>query len=141
MVRTPEVTPIAAVGRAEPVVLDEDGDEEPEDDFAAGNGGVEGRDGAGGLAVVGGEPEKEDEADGPEEDGEGDGDGGHDPGVDDGVGLSEAGRGGFGEGGAPVPEGDDVGLLGALDDAGAVHPCFDGGATCGLLVLLVWRRR
>ena len=129
VVRTPEVAPVAAVGRAEPVVLDEDGDEEPEDDFAAGDGGVKGGDGAGGLAVVGGEAEEKDEADSPEKDGDGDGDGGHDPRVHDGISLWKAGRGGFGEDGAPVPEGNDVGLLCTLDDTGAIHPCFDGGAT------------
>ena len=34
----------------------------------------------------------------------------------------------LGEDAAPVPESDDVGLLRALDDAGAVHPGFDWGA-------------
>ncbi len=105
-------------------------DEEPEDDFTAEEGSVEGGDGARGLAVVFGEAEEEDGADGPEEEGDGRTDGRHGGGVDDGVGggFGEAGRGGFGEGAAPVPEGDDVGLLRALDDAGAVDPGFDGGA-------------
>ena len=47
-------------------VLDEDGDEEPEDDFAAHYGAVEGGDLAGILAVVVWEAEEEDKADSPE---------------------------------------------------------------------------
>jgi len=94
----PEVFPVAAVGRGEEVVLDDDGDEEPldgrdgllvlvrkggrgegrggagrayQDDFSADDGAVEGGDAAGGLAVVVWETEEEHEPDGPEEDGKG----------------------------------------------------------------------
>ena len=37
----PKVFPVAAVRRGEEIVLDEDGDEEPDDDFAADGGAVE----------------------------------------------------------------------------------------------------
>jgi len=60
VLRGEEVPPVAAVGRGKEVILDEDGDEEPEDDFAACHGGVEGGDLAGGLAVVVREAEVED---------------------------------------------------------------------------------
>ena len=103
VVGAPKVAPVAAVGRAEPVILDQHRHEEPEDDLSAGDGAIERWDGAGGLAVVGGKAGEEDEADGPEHDGDGDGDGGHDPGVDDGVDIGDARGGGFGESGAPVP--------------------------------------
>ena len=83
VVRAPEVAPVATVRRAQPVVLDEDRHEKPKDDFPAGDGAVEGWDGTGSLAVVGGEAGEENETNGPEHDGDGDGDGGHDPGVDD----------------------------------------------------------
>jgi hypothetical protein len=126
VLRGPEVEPVAAVGGAEPVVLDADDDEEPEDDLAAEEGGVEARDVAGGLAVVFGEADEEGGADGEHERREGDADGDYGGGAGDGGGG--AGRGvlrGFGQFGAPVPEGDDVDLLRALDYAGAVDPgCY-----------------
>lgn len=70
----PEVFPVAAVGGREEEVLDEDGDEEPEDYFAPDDGTVEGGDAAGGLSVVFRESEEEEDADGPHEEGDGDGD-------------------------------------------------------------------
>ena len=50
--RAPEVAPVAAVGRGEEEVLDEDGDEEPEDDLAARDRFVEAWDLTGRLAVI-----------------------------------------------------------------------------------------
>lgn len=115
VLRAPEILPVAAVGGAEEEVLDEDGDEEPEDDVAASDGLVERGDVARGLAVVAGEAEEQDHADGPEEDGEGDNDGGVDDGVCGAVGDDAGGcdgwRDSFGEAGAPEPEHDDVCLL------------------------------
>lgn len=87
VLRGPEVEPVAAVGRAEPVVLDDDHDEEPEDDLASEEGGVEGGDVAGGLAVVFRQADEEGGADGPHEDGDGDADG------DDGCGAGDGGGG------------------------------------------------
>ena len=70
----PEVFPIASVRGAQEVILDENGNEEPDDDFAAEGGGVEGRDAAGRLAVVVGQAEEEEEADGPQAECDGHGD-------------------------------------------------------------------
>jgi hypothetical protein len=44
--------------------------------------------------------------------------------------LGGAGAGEPGQDRAPEPEHDNVDLLGALDPAGAVNPCLDGGAAC-----------
>lgn len=52
VLRGPEVSPIAAVRRREPVILEDDGDEEPHDDLTAEQGFVEGGDFAGLLAIV-----------------------------------------------------------------------------------------
>ena len=71
-----EVAPVAAVGGREPVILYQHSNEEPEDDFAACDGFVEGGDLAWFLAVVVWQAEIEDEADGPEEEREGDCDAG-----------------------------------------------------------------
>ena len=126
----PEIAPVATVRGREPVVLDEDGDEEPEDDFAASEGRVEGWDGSGGLAVIVGKTEEEDETGDPHEDGDGDGYDGHDDAVADGADSAwdevaiETRSGFFGEDRTPVPEGYDVGLLCALDDASSVDPGF-----------------
>ena len=54
-----EVPPVAAVGRREPVVLQDDHDEEPEDDFAMEERAVEGGHLTGLLAVVGWETKEE----------------------------------------------------------------------------------
>ena len=50
--RGEEIDPIAAVRGGEEEVLEEDGDEEPEDDAAFHDGVVEGRDAPGRLAVI-----------------------------------------------------------------------------------------
>lgn len=84
----PEVAPVAAIGCREPVVLDDDRHEEPEDDLPASEGGVEGWDGARGLAVVVGETEEEDETGDPHEYGNGNCDDSHDDTVADGVNSS-----------------------------------------------------
>lgn len=60
-----EVAPVASVRRGEEIVLDDDGDEEPDYDLSAGQRIVEGGDTAGGLAVVGWEAEVEDDSYGP----------------------------------------------------------------------------
>ena len=52
MLTGPEVEPIAAVGSREPVILDANDDEEPEDDFPCEEGGVKGWDVAGCLVIV-----------------------------------------------------------------------------------------
>ena len=64
--RVEQVAPITTVRGGEPVILDQDGDEEPEDDFAAHYGVVEGGDLAGGLAIVVRKAEEENETYGPE---------------------------------------------------------------------------
>ena len=56
----PEISPVTAVGGTEEIVLDEDGDEEPEYYFATDKRGIERRDVAGFLAVVVREAEIED---------------------------------------------------------------------------------
>ena len=129
--RVPEVAPVAPVRRRQPVVLEHDGDEEPDDDFAAEEGDVEGWDLAWGLTVIAGETEEQDQADGPEQacDGRGDGCGG-------GTGGQEyTGRpAGIGRGcqcAAPVPQGRHVELLATLDDASAESPALGRGAAFG----------
>lgn len=81
------------------------------------------------MAIVRGETSEEDEADSPQHKRDGNCNRSHYPGVHDRVSLSDATGGGLGENRAPVPKGDDVSLLGPLDDAGTVNPCFDGGTT------------
>ena len=54
--------------------MDQDGDEEPEDDFAAHDGAVEGGNLAGVLAIVVREAEEEDETYSPEDESDGEGD-------------------------------------------------------------------
>jgi hypothetical protein len=54
-----EIAPISSIRGGEEVILDYNSDEEPENDFAASEGAVEGRDAAGGLAVVGWEAKVE----------------------------------------------------------------------------------
>lgn len=81
----PEVAPVATVGCGEPVILDDDRHEEPEDDLPASEGGVEGWDGARRLAVVVWETEEEDEAGHPHEYSNGNCDDSHDDAVADGA--------------------------------------------------------
>ena len=66
--RAPEVTPAAPVKAREEVVLENNRDEHPEDEFAAEQGFVEVRDFARGLAVVGWEGCEEEGSDCEEED-------------------------------------------------------------------------
>lgn len=127
MLTRPEIRPVPARGGAHEKVLEDDGEEEPEDDFPLEDTPVEGGGVSRGLPVVGWEAEVEDQTDSPQEESDGDGDGGDGPTVrDEGVlyGLSE--DGGVVDACAPVPEGGDVELLRALDDAGAEGPCLDG---------------
>lgn len=81
----------------------------------------------GGLAVVFWQAAVEGETDGEHQQRDADADWEHHARAGDGglEGFGGGVGGGFGEGGAPVPEGDDVDLLGALDDAGTVDPgCY-----------------
>ena len=59
MLCCPEIAPVSSVRGGEPVVLNEDGDEEPEDDFAPEDGFVERGNFARGGAVVGWETNEE----------------------------------------------------------------------------------
>jgi len=52
MLSGPEVAPVSSIRSGEPVVLDDDGDKEPEDDLASEYGVVEGWHFARYLAVV-----------------------------------------------------------------------------------------
>ncbi|KUI53016.1 hypothetical protein VP1G_10559 [Cytospora mali] len=128
VLRAEEERPVAAVGCGQPVVLDDDGDEEPGDQLSVEQGDVETGDGLGRLAVVGGETEEEDEADGPEH--YGDGDANHEGHGDSGAG-DVAGHGGLGIGDerAPVPEHKGVDLCDAGDDDGTDDPLSCWGTT------------
>lgn len=101
----PEVAPVAAVGGREPVVLKDDGDEEPYDNFPPEDGVVEGGDFAGCLAIVGWEAEEEGNADEPHENREGKRNVGYDVVGDYGGGERDAGATENYKCAAPVPEG------------------------------------
>ena len=134
VVRRPEVGPVAAVGGRQEIVLDDDGHKKPQDDLAPEQAGIKTRHGAGGLAVVVWQTEEHDGAGGPHQHGDGDrdvrdGDAVGKVAAVDHVALGGEARGlALDQDAAPVPQRDDVGLLRALDDAGAVDPGFDGRA-------------
>lgn len=88
--------------------MNEDGDEEPEDDFAAHYGAVEGGDLAGFLAIVVWEAEEEDQTYGPEDESDGEGDAGQCGAIGDEVRSDNAVEGEVCKLRAPEPEGDDV---------------------------------
>ena len=69
MLSRPKVFPVSTVRRGEKIVLDDDCDEEPEDDFATVNGLVERWDMAGVLTVVAWESDEKDCSDSPEKHG------------------------------------------------------------------------
>lgn len=116
-----EELPVTTVGRGEPVVLDDDGDEEPGDELAVHEGDVETRDGLGLLAVVVGQAKEEDNADGPHDDGDRDAD--DECNRDGGVG-DIAGDGGLvvANEGTPVPQHQGVDLCDTSDNDGANDP-------------------
>ena len=128
VLRGPEVPPVAAVGRGEEEVLDQDGDEEPGYYLAAQEGAVEGGDAAGGLAVVVWQAEEEDDADSPHEQRDGHRDSCQGRPVGYERGSLYAGQGQCVEARTPEPQQDDVDLLRALDGAGAETPGRDGDA-------------
>ena len=70
----PKIAPVSSVRSREPVVLDDDGDEEPENDLTADNGVVEGWHFTRYLAVVFRKTQEENDADNPHEDTNGEGD-------------------------------------------------------------------
>jgi hypothetical protein len=74
MLRRPKVFPVSSIGSGQPVVLDDDADKEPENDFSAVNRFIERRDFAWLLAIVAREADEEDCADDPEDDSNGEGD-------------------------------------------------------------------
>lgn len=131
MRRVPEVAPVAAVWCRQPVVLDDDGDEEPDDNLPAEEGDVEGWDLAWGLTVIAWETEEQDEADSPEEacDRRGDGCGGATGGQEYTVRQSGVGRGR--QCAAPVPQRRHIELLTTLDDASAEGPALRRSAAFG----------
>lgn len=129
VVGAPEVSPVPSVGCREPVVLYHDGDKEPSDDLPAEKRGVERGNLAGSLAVIIRQAPPKEEANNPHEDGDGNGDGCNHRGVGNRIPTGDTGCGLLGEPRAPVPESDDVGLLGPLNNAGTVDPGFDWSST------------
>lgn len=75
VLRGEEEPPISSVWRGEEIVLDDDGDEEPNYNLSACKRAVEGRDSAGCLAVIGWEAEVKYYSYSPQEEREGDGNG------------------------------------------------------------------
>jgi len=143
--RGPEEAPGSAVDGGEPVVLDDDGEEEAlgmlvmadtkkgkgtpyDDELAPEDGLEERRDRAGGLAVVFGQAKEGEHGECHEQHGHGKADR-----TDERVGRLRHGDAVAVVGaelGAPVPQPADVDLLDALHRARADHPRPDGRTTC-----------
>lgn len=70
MLRGPEISPVSAIRCGQPVILQDNGDEEPEDDFPAEKGTIKGGNLARLLAVVIWKTEEEHKGDDPQEDGD-----------------------------------------------------------------------
>ena len=133
MFGAPEVSPISSVRRRHPVVLNDDSDEEPHDNFPAEKRGVKRWNVARSLTVVVWQSSPKEEAYRPHEDGYRNGDGRHNRGVRHRVRSRHTGSSLLGELRAPVPKCDNIDLLCALNNACTIDPCFDRSTTYCML--------